>query len=669
VCACVVQRRKKANDRGQGRGAVAARLKKAVERRTTYIIFNTFYLTNIINMIKINLTLVEPGLIIVNSSLAEVALSIMRYDLGVCFGSGALQSLGKAAAPRLCCHCSVSVCPLSPSLSPRPRTSPLALTVAAAGADTAYTGTEGKKIGETRKGANERQGQRAIGGRGKQHRTWYPRVYLRTMRKVFQENRWIAWLHVNREEEEQEEGEEEEEKKTKNGIAGATTGAGVGLPLLLLVVALLDDLTHVTTAAPVILEPLNSVHPVADATTPVYLPPRSSDYLFASRPFRRAIKRASSPNDVGSEDLSILTPSRDNENEEIVVRRGRAKRVAISKRSKLKDQPSPNFIDPWPEAWRRANEHPPQSRKVEPGPSIDERVRPAVQTFTPLLEPVFEFGGSILRPESSLRDILLRESASKITATTTTTAVATRTITRNIVYLGATQHARSTVPEKNDVERVTEDRVEGDKRGKELVLVRNEDNGAVVVGGDSVIEWTTTTVAGPMLSSRSAFSGDDVQVAERVRVRASSERSSSKGEQDDEEQRSTEQFSSVLGWLCRVHVTTYISGIRGRYDALRVVATAAGRLPQNRAKEALRAKSERASSLWKPWLFDYCGVPQVFYGLNDRKGRISKNRYTDLDTRHLAPPRRSPCNTRHPSGHGPHATAFSHYVSLIKKNY
>lgn len=34
--------------------------------------------------------------------------------------------------------------------------------------------------------------------------------------QVFQENRWIAWLHVNREEEEQEEGEEEEEKKTKN---------------------------------------------------------------------------------------------------------------------------------------------------------------------------------------------------------------------------------------------------------------------------------------------------------------------------------------------------------------------------------------------------------------------------------------------------------------------
>ena len=42
--------------------------------------------------------------------------------------------------------------------------------------------------------------------------------------QVFQEDRWIAWLHVNREEEEQEEGEEEEEEgeegeeveKTKN---------------------------------------------------------------------------------------------------------------------------------------------------------------------------------------------------------------------------------------------------------------------------------------------------------------------------------------------------------------------------------------------------------------------------------------------------------------------
>lgn len=373
------------------------------------------------------------------------------------------------------------------------------------------------------------------------------------------------------------------------------------MPLLLLVVALFDDLTHATTAAPVVLQPLNSVHP-ADATTPVHLPLRSPNYPFAPRPFRRAIKHASSPNDVGSEghanqgtldhltfatrlspssappltsplsltspllltpplsssspptlsrpsssltslntvvvrhqDLTVLTPCRDNENEGIAARRGRAKRVPISKRSKLKDQPSPNFIDPWPGAWRRVNEHPLQSRKVEPVPSIDEGIRPAVQTFTPLLEPVFKFGESILRPESSLRDILLRESASKTTATTTT-AVATRTITRNITYLGATQRAGSTVPEKNDVERVIEDRVEGDKSGKELVLVGNEDNGAVVVGGGSVIEWTTTTVAGPMSSSRSAFSGDDVQVAERVRVRASSERSSSKGVEDDEEQ-------------------------------------------------------------------------------------------------------------------------------------
>lgn len=59
-----------------------------------------------------------------------------------------------------------------PSFPPVPRASPLALAgVAAAGADTTYTGTEGKKIGETRKGANERRGRPAIGGGGKQHRT------------------------------------------------------------------------------------------------------------------------------------------------------------------------------------------------------------------------------------------------------------------------------------------------------------------------------------------------------------------------------------------------------------------------------------------------------------------------------------------------------------------
>lgn len=377
----------------------------------------------------------------------------------------------------------------------------------------------------------------------------------------------------------------------------------MGLPLLLLVVALLDDLTHATTAAPVVLEPSNSIHP-ADATTSVHLPLQSPDYLFASSPFRREIKHVFSPNNVGSKghtnqgildhltlatrlspssalpltsplsltppllltppplsssslptlsrpspsltplnivvvrrhrDISVLTPNRDNENEGIAARRGRAKRVPINKRSKLKDQPSSNFINPWPEAWRRVNQHPLQSRKVEPVPSVDEGIRPAVETFTPPLESVFKFGESILRSESSLRDILLRESASKTTATTAT-AVATGTITRNIAYLGATQRIRSTVPEKNDVERVIEGRVEVDKSGKKLVLVENEDNGAVVVGGDSVIELTTTTAAGPMSSSRSAFSGDDVQVAERVRVRASSEQSSSRSEEDDEEQ-------------------------------------------------------------------------------------------------------------------------------------
>lgn len=379
----------------------------------------------------------------------------------------------------------------------------------------------------------------------------------------------------------------------------------MGLPLLLLVVALLDDLTRATTAAPVITQPLDSLHP-ADATASIHLPSRTSDQPFASRLFRRTIRKcASSLNEIGSEghanrrtldhlatlttrlssssappllltsslsltspllltpplsssslssslsspslssaplnivivrhqDLSALIPDRDNEDEEIAARRGRAKRVPISKRSKLKDQSSPNFINSWPEAWRRIDEHSLQPRKLESAPSVDDGFRPIVRTISPLLEPVFKFGKSILRPENSLRDILLHESASKTTATTTT-AVATRTTTRDIAYLGATQRTGST--EKDDVEGVTEDGVkDGNNSGRELVLVGNKDNGAVVVGGDSVIEWTTTTVAGPMSSSRLAFSGDDVQVAERVRVRANSERNSPKNEESDEEQ-------------------------------------------------------------------------------------------------------------------------------------
>lgn len=351
------------------------------------------------------------------------------------------------------------------------------------------------------------------------------------------------------------------------------------MPLLLLVVALLDDLTRATTATQVITQPLDSLHP-ADTASSIHLSSQTSDRSFiVPRLFRRTIQKcASSLNEISSKGhanrrtldhlttlttrlspssapplsltsslsltspllltppllssspssssssssslsslslskvpssltplnivvvrhLSVPTPARDEENEEITARRERAKRVPISKRSKLKDQSSPNFIDPWPEAWRRIDEHSLQPRKLESASPIDDGFRPAVRAFTPLLKPVFKFGESILRPENSLRDILLHESASKTTATTTT-AVATTTTTRDIAYLGATRRTGST--EKDDVGGVTEDGIKDDKKsGRELVLVGNKDNGAVVVGGDSVIEWTTTTVAGPMSS-------------------------------------------------------------------------------------------------------------------------------------------------------------------------
>ncbi|EZA58213.1 hypothetical protein X777_01577, partial [Ooceraea biroi] len=360
-------------------------------------------------------------------------------------------------------------------------------------------------------------------------------------------------------------------------VAGATTGAGVGLPLLLLVVALLDDLTRATTATPAVLQPLNSVHHLAgDVATSVHVASRPSDRPFAARLFRKATSgRASSSNGIDFEhrNLPVLTPVRDDEGEEIAARRGRAKRVPISERTKLKDQPSPNFIDSWPATWRRVAEQP---RKVESAPTIDDDgIGPAVRgAFTPLLEPVFKFGESVLRPESSLRDILLREGASR-TATTTATAVATRTIARDVVYPGyATQRAGSSLPERDDVGGVTEDGVAGDKDERELVLVRNEGNSAVVAGsGGSVIEWTTTTVAGPM--SASAFSGDDVQVAERIRARASSERSSPKAEEDDDGLINTTEDSDRPGDFHRFLgcVATYITGIRGRLNRKPVEAS------------------------------------------------------------------------------------------------
>ncbi|EFN63447.1 hypothetical protein EAG_04902 [Camponotus floridanus] len=296
----------------------------------------------------------------------------------------------------------------------------------------------------------------------------------------------------------------------------------------------------------VITQPLDSLHP-ADTASSIHLSSQTSDRPFiASRLFRRTIRKcASSLNEISY--LSVPTPDRDEENEEITARRERAKRVPISKRSKLKDQSSPNFIDPWPEAWRRIDERSLQPRKLESASPIDDGFRPAVRAFTPLLEPVFKFGESILRPENSLRDILLHESASKTTATTTT-AVATTTTTRNIAYLGATRRTGSI--EKDDIGGVTEDGIKDDKKSerRELVLVGNKNNGAVVVGSDSVIEWTTTTVTGPMSSSRSAFSGDDVQVAEHVRVRANSERNSPKNEESDEEQNVCRPTEFAIRW-------------------------------------------------------------------------------------------------------------------------
>jgi len=337
-------------------------------------------------------------------------------------------------------------------------------------------------------------------------------------------------------------------------VAGATTGAGVGLPLLLLLVALLDDLARATTAAQ---QPLDSVHRLVATSARVTFNANAIGSGSAGRAYRETLNHLASaltstpfhtssltslPSLPSVPSSSTLTPraltpliehrsslrvptlTRDaDEADEIATGRARAKRAAIG------DGIEPNLIDSWPATWRRVAQR--QPCKLESASNIDHGTGPAVRgAFTPLLEPAFKFGDSVLRPESSLRDILLREGASR-TATTAAT-VATRTVARGIAYPDdATWRAGSSLPEGDDVEGVTEV-AGGDKGERELVLVTNEGNGAVVAGsGDSVIEWTTT-VAEPM--SASAFSVDDVQVAERVRARASSERSSSKVEEDDD---------------------------------------------------------------------------------------------------------------------------------------
>ncbi|KAG7200417.1 hypothetical protein KM043_017869 [Ampulex compressa] len=120
---------------------------------------------------------------------------------------------------------------------------------------------------------------------------------------------------------------------------------------------------------------------------------------------------------------------------------------------------------------------------------------------------------------------LTGDRASTVTTTTTTTTVAATTDGawstvprgprhRTVSWYGDSRTAAEEPKGKTEDERGAVGAA--DKKGGRFVLVRNG-SGEVIVGGGGVVEWTTTTVAGPMSSW--SYPGDEEPGAGNVRTR------------------------------------------------------------------------------------------------------------------------------------------------------
>ncbi|XP_017882402.2 uncharacterized protein LOC108626315 [Ceratina calcarata] len=349
-------------------------------------------------------------------------------------------------------------------------------------------------------------------------------------------------------------------------VVGATTGAGVGLPLLLLVVAVLGNQTCTTTAAPVVSDPYVSL----DATPPRLLPrstDRSSSYLSSSwrtrtrfsnhQPENLSRRKRSSKGGLDYHEVSssliaeqdgvrlrspekpttIDTIGRKDPFSPVLAGRrgggrgGRGRGGLAHERTKsgrrhvvslLGDQGSTplGLVEPsWlPTKFSRF-------RHVEPSSTLIEKIKPEHRR------------GTISDLEDYISDKLPTEDRSTITATTTVTTVpiAWTTIPFRLVH--------RTVPRLPDDDSAAvqfatgrRNRKAKDERGGGVVGVSSrkdvfaDGSGEVKGGGGGVVEWTTT-VAGPMSSW--SYPEDEEPGAGSVRTRPSPEEAVS--EDGDEE--------------------------------------------------------------------------------------------------------------------------------------
>ncbi|XP_076280801.1 uncharacterized protein LOC143209271 [Lasioglossum baleicum] len=338
-------------------------------------------------------------------------------------------------------------------------------------------------------------------------------------------------------------------------VVGATTGAGVGLPLLLLVVAVLGNQTRTTTAAPVVSDTYVSL----DATPPRLLP-RLPDRSPPESTYRRTTRRFSNlqpgnpfggdPPSSGALDyheVSSLELGLDGVWSQPLDPTG--EKIDINVNTRTKDPTSSSPL-PGEEAGRGgrgggglAHERTESKRRQVAASLLDQRhgsttslsQRPSYWLQTALsrnrrledpLSTLVETGVGLGRsvepvtkddssdPEDSVR--------SRDASSTVTTAPA---IARSIVPYRPVARTAPRVfedEEKDRRNRKDERRGVAGKHGGKFAVAGNGSGEVIGGGGGGVVEWTTTTVAGPM-SSWSYHPEDEEPGAGSVRTPPSPE--------------------------------------------------------------------------------------------------------------------------------------------------
>ncbi|KZC09520.1 hypothetical protein WN55_00192 [Dufourea novaeangliae] len=392
--------------------------------------------------------------------------------------------------------------------------------------------------------------------------------------------------------------EEEEDETTARRlprVVGSTTGAGVGLPLLLLVVAVLGNQTCTTTAAPVVSDTYVSL----DATPPRLLPripAGSTTELFSTH--RRTTRRYSNPRPGNPSDdhppineeldyhgvssierdaldrgwlFTTRDPSKRIDNNvtkdsfslvpgESTRRGGRgggglahertkSKRRQIAAASLLDDRGSTELDQVQP--YRRLQATvPSRDRHTEPFSTLvrDGESERHATVRGGFVRSVTKDGYYSTR--SYLEDTVggRRFASNGDSSSTITTAPLIRTtvlpyrpVDRTVPRLlddegaGGSEGREEEAGGKDERNRKNKGRGVADKNGDRFAVAGDDSGEVIGGGGGGVVEWTTTTVAGPM-SSWSYHPEDEEPGAGSVRTRPGPEEAVSEDEENDGEQ-------------------------------------------------------------------------------------------------------------------------------------